>query len=159
MPLKAVHVIGDVQGGHFREALEWPPEDQYDVMVEVDPVSSRYPLFGLKVIGPSMNREFPEGSVAICVRCVNLPEGYQIRPGQFVVVLRRNHHGPDEFEATIKQFDIDRQGRAWLWPRSDHPEFQEPIPAHGMGNDDFGEANEDLTVFAVVVGQNKRYGL
>jgi SOS-response transcriptional repressor LexA/DNA-binding transcriptional regulator YiaG len=158
-PLRAVRVIGDVQAGVFREALEWPPEEQFDVMIEVTPTASRYPVFGLRVLGPSMNQEFREGSVALCVRLLDLPDGYKVKPGQFVVVLRRNDHGPDQFEATIKEYHVDKNGRAWLMPRSDDPAFQAPIPADSLGNDDFHDSNDTVRIWAVVVGQNKAYGL
>ena len=158
LPLRAIRVIGDVQAGVFREALEWPPVEQYDVMAEVNADASPYPVFGLKVIGPSMNQFFPEGSVAICIKLHDLPEDYQVRPGKFVVVMRRNDIGPDEFEATIKQIEVDPHGRWMLWPRSFDPAFRAPVPlAHlDRGAD---EDNDDVRLWAVVVGKHETYPL
>lgn len=157
--VRAVRVIGAVQGGVFNKAMEWPPEEQYDVMEEVAPAASRYPVFGLKVIGNSVNQEFRHGSTAICIKLFDLPDTYEVAPGQFVVVLRRSPDGLDEFEATIKEFQIDQQGRRWLCPKSDDPNFQTAIAVDSMeqGEDEFTN-NEDVRIWAIVIGQHKSYG-
>lgn len=158
MPMRATKVIGDVQAGVYREALEWPPEDQYDVMAEVPAKAARYTPFGLKVVGPSMNLVFPEGSIAVCVRLIDLGEEYEIPNDTFVVVLRRNGDGADAFEATIKQLERRQDGTAWLWPRSNHPLFQAPLPYPTDGRDpEFRDdaGAEDVRIWAVAVAVHR----
>lgn len=158
MPLRAVKVIGEVQAGIYRDALEWPPEDRYDIMAEIPLKAAKYEPFGLKVVGPSMNAIFPEGSIAICVRVMDMGEEFEIQGGTYVVVLRRNDHGPDEFEATIKQLERDKEGKVWLWPRSNHPSFQEPIPFPVDRRDpEFSDeaGADDVRVWAIVVAYHR----
>jgi hypothetical protein len=70
-----------------------------------------------------MNRLYPNGSVIVCVRFADIGRGPS--PGERVVCLRRSADG--QFEATVKEFDQDTNGRRLLWPRSDHPDFQAPL--------------------------------
>ena len=51
----------------FLDANEWHPEDWYRVRVPVPEQWRKFPLFGLEVRGPSMNRRYPEGTILICV--------------------------------------------------------------------------------------------
>ena len=86
-----------------------------------------------------MNLEYPEGSIVICVKFIELEA--EPESGQRVVVYR---HAPDgEIEATIKEFQIDDAGYPWLWPRSTSPEFQEPIKV----ND-----GDEIEIVALVIG-------
>lgn len=154
--LRYVRVMGQVQGGTFRDHPEWSAEEQYTVPYSVRPALQGLPLFGVKVVGPSVNREFPEGSVAICVRLLDLGESFEIQSGRFVVVYRRN--GMGEIEATIKQYVIEN-GEAWLWPRSDHPSFQTPIRVSALVDSSDDDANDDVRIWAVVVGKTQDYPL
>jgi repressor LexA len=120
-PLSVVPVIGHVQAGQFRHAMEWDHDDRYDAQVSPDPVHRT--RFGLEVRGTSMNRVFPEGTVVVCVPVMEY--AHAIGDGNYVVVHRRNEIG--DVEATVKQLQIDENGRAWLWPRSDDPEHQAPM--------------------------------
>lgn len=150
--LTRVAVIGAVEAGHFREALEYvPDEDQPFVDV---PSDARYPAcrrFALQVRGPSMNLVYPEGSYIIVVPTMDLGEGWQPRPGQRVIVQRSNDVG--QVEATVKEFAIDADGKAWLWPRSSDPAFRDPwrVPDAWDGNGDFDEHNENLRITGLVV--------
>ena len=150
-----VKVLGDVQAGVFKAALEWPPEDQFEMTVVLQAPYNRLPAFGLKVIGPSMDMEFPEGSYVVCVRLHDLGEDFELESGRFVIVLARN--STDELEATIKQFKVDAQGKAWLWPRSTHPDFQQPIKVRSLANnqDDEFDGNEDVKIWALVVADTR----
>jgi hypothetical protein len=48
-------------------------------------------------------------------------------------------------EATLKEYVVDEKGVAWLWPRSTHPEHQQPISYAGDGV-------EEVVVVGIVVG-------
>lgn len=159
LKMSAVRVIGDVQAGMFRDALEWPPEDHFDIMAEIPSNAAKYRPFGLRVIGPSMNKEFPEGSIAVCVKLHDLGEGFEIQSGKFVVILRHHPGGLDEWEATLKEFVVDADGVAWLWPRSNHPEFQTPIRAGSLTKSSHEDANDEVQIWAVVIGKHVPYSL
>jgi repressor LexA len=126
LALLNVPVVGYVQAGEFREAIEFPLDDRYLVTVPTDP---RYPgvrLFALEVRGQSMNRLYPSGSIVICARFFDL--GRNPNSGEKVVCLRRNATG---MEATVKIYQYDEQRRHVLWPSSTEPEFQAPIVLPG----------------------------
>lgn len=122
--LGTVFVRGAVQAGVWREAIEWVGDEWYSLTV---PTDDRYPgaeRFGLEVRGTSMDRLYPEGTVVIVVRfgdIARIP-----KTGERVVVLRRSAE-TGEYEATLKEYQVDEQGRHILWPRSTAPEFQTPF--------------------------------
>ena len=121
-PLGPVFVRGAVQGGVWREAVEWAGTDWYALTV---PSDNRWPgieRFGLEVHGSSMDRLYPAGTIVVCVRFNDI--GREPRPGERVICLRRASSGG--YEATIKEYQFDK-GRHVLWPRSNDPEFQQPI--------------------------------
>jgi len=142
--LSRVIVKAAVQAGVWREATEWPEDDWYSVTV---PADERYPgmeRFGLVVRGTSMDRLYPEGTIVLAVRFGDL--GRTPNPGERVVVLRRDRRG--EFEATLKEFDVDVRGRILLWPRSSDPEFQSPIILGGQIPMSFGDEVMPTTAMA-----------
>jgi len=79
--------------------------------------------FALEVHGPSINQVYAEGDIIICVRYGDI--GREPRSTERVVVQRINSQGM--IEATVKEFVSDDSGAIWLWPRSSHPEFQQPF--------------------------------
>lgn len=125
--LDMVMVRGAVQAGVWREAIEWEGSDWYSISV---PNDDRYPgveRFALEVRGDSMDRIYPEGTIIVCVRFADLARSPE--PGERVICLRRSRTG--EYEATVKEYDLDAQGRHVLWPRSSQPEYQTPIVLPG----------------------------
>ena len=122
--LRSIHVKGAVQAGVWHEAVEWPASDWFSISVPADDRFNGVERFGLQVRGASMDRVYPDGTIVIVVRYGDI--GRLPTPGERVVVLRRSHQS-GEFEATLKEYEIDRQGRQVLWPRSTDPEFQTPF--------------------------------
>lgn len=118
-----VLVVGAVQAGVFREAFEWAPEEQKKLAMPVDVPYSDKPLQGLKVIGPSMNKWYPEGSYVVILPTIYLSSGWVPSTGQHVIVQRTNEWG--EVEATIKEVAYEGDDLV-LWPRSEDPLFQKP---------------------------------
>lgn len=117
----SVYVSGEVQAGVFRDAVEWDEQDWFPVDV---PVPSRFrgKAKALQVAGQSMNREFPEGTIAIWVSMMDFRPP---RHDDHVVVY--SYRQDDTIEATLKQLRVDGAGEQWLWPQSDHPDFQAPL--------------------------------
>jgi phage repressor protein C with HTH and peptisase S24 domain len=77
-------------------------------------------LRALKVVGPSVNELYPDGSYVFVVSAADT----DVRQGDKVVVFRRQGA---LCEATIKEVRVDDDGRVVLHPRSTHPDHQEPI--------------------------------
>lgn len=137
--LTTINVIGSIQAGVWVEALEWPQRDQYELDL---PIPQRYqgaPVVAFEVHGPSMDMVYPDGSVVVCVKFLDL--GRRPRHMERVVALRQRN---GEMEATIKEYRIDSDGTARLWPRSTHPQHQTPT--------DLRPGDDDLQVAYLVIG-------
>lgn len=141
VPMRPIRVVGHVQAGLFQEALEWPPDAQWEVFVPVSPSYSTLPITALEVRGPSMDDLYPHGSLVVCVKFIDL--GREPRSGERVVVHRTLPNGLTE--ASVKEYRIDRDGQARLWPRSSHPDFQAPVAVQPT-------PGEVMTVTHLVVG-------
>jgi hypothetical protein len=79
-------------------------------------------LFAIKVASPGAEHLFALGSLLICQRLIDSVEDL---PDGTLVVLRahgRTHTRVDVREA--EHFDH----RLWLWTRSTHPDWQQPLP-------------------------------
>ena len=118
-----VPVVGALQAGAFIEAATWAPEQQFTIQVPTPKNWPGYTAEGFVVKGTSMNRLFPEDSVVFAIPTI----ANQLEPsnGDKVIVQRKDKEGL--VEVTLKEFVIDRAGRRWLWPRSDDPEWQQPL--------------------------------
>lgn len=147
-PLDVCYIVGVVEAGAWREAIELPREEWERVYFEDRPEFRGAQRFGLRVRGPSMNRFYPPGTILDCVRFIGISR--RPREGDHVVVYRR---GPgDLMEATVKE--LIRSGERWeLWPRSDHPAHKSPLALEGAPEDD---TNEDLRIVALVIGAYTR---
>ena len=126
-----VYYWGEIKAGAPSNIMDAPPEP--DKWVE-DQEDSRFPgieRFALKVIGDSMDLVAPDGSTVICVKTIDI--GRQPMSGEIVVVLHRTPDGV--MEATLKEF-VEKDGEAYLWPRSSNPDFQQPLKFVDQGEED-----------------------
>lgn len=141
----AIEVRGSVNAGTWREAAEWPRDDWETMYV---PVAKPYKdsVFGLKVEGPSMNQVYPEGTILVCVSLYDY--GAELASLDRVIVHRSAPDG--SVEATVKEMKVDANGRVWLWPRSDHPAHQQPIPLPKNPSDGLEILEADGTIVQVV---------
>lgn len=137
-----VQVIGEVEAGVWKDAMEWDADDRFPVVIPGIKHRSGLELFALRVRGPSMNRVFPDGAIVVVVRTVAVADP---RSGDFVVVQRRRDDGT--IEATLKQLEIDETGHHWAWPRSTSPTHQSPIALSAC---DDGQT-EEIEILGVVV--------
>lgn len=137
---QTAELVGTIRAGYFREALEEPEFDRERIIIAH---STRYPgvpRFALRVDGLSMNEKLPDGSYAICVRYADM--GAVPQSGDLVICQRAGPGGT--IEATCKEFVIEADGSAYLWPRSTHPDFQRPYKLVPPGEapdiaDDWGD--------------------
>lgn len=141
-----VSVIGRVQAGEWIEVWEYPPEDQFEILVTPSKKYRGLKRFGLEVVGPSMNLVYPEGTIIICVSLDDL--GRFPNDKERVVVERRRSDG--RLEVTCKEWLRDpKTGEVWLWPRSDDPAYAQPFQ---LPSPEDGSGTEDIRVTAIVTG-------
>jgi transcriptional regulator with XRE-family HTH domain len=138
---RTVVIVGELQAGYWREAVEWDHDAQYPVSVYLDPDTPNYPLQGYIVRGTSMNRIYPDGTVVFVASTIS--NGLHPEDGQYVLVTRRNKDGL--YEASLKEYVVERDGTINLMPRSYDPEHQKPLVV------DDGNA-EEVTITGVVMG-------
>lgn len=140
--MRQVPVIGFVQAGVWLSTIELPPEDRFDIPLPIQAGFDGFVVQGLVVRGPSMDELYPHGSILAVVSFLDL--GRDPRNGERVVALRHRH---GESEATVKEYRIGKDGKERLWPRSSHPDFQQPILVDPPDGED-----EELRIAYLVIG-------
>lgn len=143
LPVDDVPVVGEIMAGLFREAIR-VDDLSPSINIGPEPRYSGFPRFALRVRGPSMNLLYPDGSFVVCIEFADL--GRDPKHGERVIVYRINSDGL--IEATCKEFVVDGNGAAWLWPRSSDPHFQTPWPLSNGHPADI----ESVSVHALVIG-------
>ncbi|MBG1232996.1 helix-turn-helix domain-containing protein [Aestuariivirga litoralis] len=144
LPLQTSHhripLVGEVQAGKWRATDEpWEDPEVFDIPLP-EPYKGLRP-FALRVLGPSMNSIYPEGSILICCHVEELQE--DPIPGKRYII--EDCDEADGIETTVKEFVVDAEGRPWAWPRSTHPEFQSPMPL------DIGRPGHTIRIKARVI--------
>lgn len=115
--LTYVKVLGAVEAGAWREpGLEDGGEPLPVIVTDNDAG-----LYALRVVGPSMNLRYEEGTCVI----VRPWAGGPWPVGKRVVVQRTDSSG--KVETTLKELVAGDDGLE-LWPRSSDQRFQDPIP-------------------------------
>ena len=135
--VKGLEVVGIVEAGVWREAVELPDGEREMLPVRRHPDFDGFDQYLLEIAGASMNVFYQPGA---CVHCIGLhyqPRDIALQEGDHVVVERQAH---GLFESTVKEL---RGGK--LWPRSTDPRYQEPVT---LGETD----GEVVTIRALVIG-------
>lgn len=144
-----IKVVGSVEAGIFKPAIEMPLDQQELIQIYELPGFERMPKFGLKVQGRSMDLVYKPGTILICVR---LAEGMiELRPGMKVIACRRDDAG--DIEATVKELVQEEDGSLWLWPRSSDPAYQQPWRLEV--NHEHEGSDDKLWIEAVVIGSQQ----
>jgi SOS-response transcriptional repressor LexA len=122
-------ILGEVAAGVWREQSDWPTEDLPEIEVGPNPIPGAE-RFAVRMVGLSMDRTIPPGSVLECVRVqfgVIDP-----RPGDIVVVSRQRN---DMNEMTCKR--LAREDGEWVLQfESTRPEYQNGAIRLGNPNPD-----------------------
>jgi SOS-response transcriptional repressor LexA len=140
-----INVIGSVQAGAFKEALEWPQEERYVTAFAGNLLKYKnIAKYGLEVKGDSMNMLYPEGSILACISTIQNP--IEFKTGQRVIVERRNKEG--FHEATVKEINFV-DGNCWLMPKSTNPIH---APIRLSPNGDGHEDDQDTKITGLVIG-------
>lgn len=116
-----IRVIAPVQAGQWRESFEYP-EDLQEVIHIPDNLAN-LPFFAVRVVGDSVNLQYPDGTILLCLP----PDSLSTPPktSDFVVVQRIRD---GEYESTVKMLHLDeKKQQAILMPRSSNPEHHTPI--------------------------------
>jgi SOS-response transcriptional repressor LexA len=138
-----LEVRGRVQAGDWREAVEWPPNERYQVEMATPERFKDRQVFGLVVGGDSMDEVYPPGAVLMCVPLEAY--GMPLKTGNRVIVQRQRKNG--DYEATVKEYVEDGDMR-WLIARSKNPIHRAPIVINGADTD-------SAQILAVVVASYK----
>lgn len=95
--------------------------------VTADPAYAGYAQWLERVVGDSMDRDYPDGCFVHVVSTSDM--GYSPRPGDHVILVRYRNDG-QEIERTIKEV-VRKGSRLEFWPRSTNPRWQEPVVLAG----------------------------
>lgn len=98
-----------------------------------------------------MNEVFPDGTILVCIHPILLRQ--DPAQGDYVIVQRIDD--TSQGELTVKQYALDDEGRPYLWPRSSHPDHQQPIRFPDA--DEFDQRN-DIQVTGIVIGSYRLEG-
>lgn len=143
--LEVITIIGEVQVGHWLEAAEWETSDRMPISVPVDALYARNSRFALRVVGPGMNKIYPDGTILVCVPLAEL--GRMPEDRERVIVHRCSREGL--VEASVREVVSQPDGSLELWPRSHHPAHKVPLrfaPASP------GELDPTIRITAIVIG-------
>lgn len=126
-PVQEIQVVGQIQAGAWLDSSLVDEDYERDTIpMYPDPRFPHASQYGLKVIGDSMDLEYPDGSYVTCVDFV--ASGIGTKLGLTVHVER--HNGP-LVEATLKVIEMV-DGKLMLVPRSSNQKHK-PIPLDGDG--------------------------
>lgn len=146
--VEEISVIGVVQAGAWRERAQWDVDEWYPIEVEPSPIPG-VERFGLEVVGYSMEKEIPPGSILECMRVFDNGD-LQPVDGDYVVVERRRS---SLVETTCKRLEICEGGIFKLHAESNRPEFAEPIVITPSA----GETDDETVIVAIVDKATKSF--
>ena len=109
----------EAEAGVWRRSAKLPPEKWLMVPIPKGLLAPEPAAFAVRLKGAGADRLYLPGTIAVCVPLSEVP----LRTGCRVLVHRE---GGRRHELTLRELVLG-EGRAWLWPRSSHPEHQVPI--------------------------------
>lgn len=117
-------LLGSIQAGHWLE-LGFAQEEARVEMVPIirDPRFPHAKQYALRVVGDSMDLDYPDGSIVTCVDFAD--SGMSLGEG-LIVHVERQRAGGQLVEITLKAVEL-RRGKLCLVPHSSNPTWQ-PIP-------------------------------
>ncbi len=114
-------LIYEAEAGVWRQSAKLPPTRWASVPMPTDLPSPGPAAFAVRIKGAGAERLYSWGTVAICLP---LPELLPLVHSGCRILVHRERVG--RHELTLRELVIDG-GKAWLWPRSSHPEHQIPV--------------------------------
>ena len=146
--ITGVQVRAIAEAGRMREAFDLPKKECYEAMLPTTAAQMRAGAFGVEVRTPGFERAFPDGTILVCVPApaYSMP----LHAGHHLIIQRVVNK---LVEVTVKDLEVDGNKRAWLWPRSDRPEYQAPVKMPWPYTNEIWRLDgQRYSVTAVVVG-------
>jgi hypothetical protein len=121
-------------------------EPAMQVPVPSDTVPPGPDLFAIRVAAPGAEHLFALGSLLVCQR---LRDDVEDLPDDTLVILRARSNGNTRVD--VRQAE-HFNGRLWLWPRSTHPDLQQPLPGPmPLTSPTRVSGGETITILGIVV--------
>lgn len=113
-------LLGYIQAGHWVEPSASEGADIEMVPIVRDPRFPHAKQYALRVVGDSLDLDYPDGSIVTCVDFAD--SGLEIGEGQ-IVHVERYRAGGQLVELTLKVVEL-RKGKIWLAPHSSNPTWR-----------------------------------
>lgn len=127
MDVVGLPILGNIQAGHWLETTFVESDGEPELLPAArDPRFPRARQYALRVIGDSMDLDYPDGSHVTCVDYAE--SGLSIKEG-LTVHVERHQAGGQLVEITLKNV-ARRRGKWVLIPRSSNP-IHQPITFSG----------------------------
>ena len=128
---KQVRIVGSVKASSWQDVTEQPTNEEPQYV----PSASDFPAdwqYAYTVDGPSVNKTARDGDILVCVDLIK--SGADVVENDLVIVERTRFNGA-MLERTAKRVRKAIAGPE-LWPDSDDPEHQDPIPLSAADDDE-----------------------
>lgn len=126
-PSQTLPIKYEVGAGYWVELDHVTQVNYGSSVVMKDPVYSPFEQWLERVVGDSMDRDYPPGSLVHVVDAVSI--GYAPRHGDHVILEVTRHQGL-EMERSVKEVVMTPDGPEF-WPRSNNPRWQKPVSLTG----------------------------
>lgn len=140
--VEGLPLLGSIQAGHWLETTDAHQGANTEMVAIVrDPRFPHAKQYALRVVGDSMDLDYPDGSIVTCVDFAD--SGLSLTEGM-IVHVERQRAGGQLVEITLKAVERHK-GRLALVPHSSNPKHQ-AIPLHSSDPD------TEVVARGVVVG-------
>lgn len=147
MTLATLPIVGKVAAGYWRstdDAID--PEFAETLACPLQPGYPAESQYLIAVEGESMNQLAQNGDILQVVDIFVAGIDVNSLPDEAIVIVRRTRHQFGECETTAKA--LHKNGDWELRPKSNHPDFQEPIRVKNFTGET--EGDESIEVIAIV---------
>jgi hypothetical protein len=128
--MRLLKVTVALEGGVWRDTHTINPSSQIEIMVPDDVMLQGVALYAAEIRGDAANLRYTDKSIVIVSKMITVPG--EIAEGRRYHVRITRADGL--CEETIKLL-VAREGRYWLRPESDHPDFQTWVPLDGRAGE------------------------
>lgn len=122
--LKIIYIKGNIEASQWIQKVEWPQSEWIIFPIPENPEFKNAKSFALNIRDESMNLLYPKGSIIIAVNFSDLERAP--KDGECVVIIRYDKL-TNCYEQTLKIVEIKENGKIFLWPYSNNPNFTHPI--------------------------------
>ena len=117
-----VRVSYEIAAGELKSSPQLPPADQFMAPMPIDPQHLQSGVYGAVVRGPGMDaRQYRDGTIVLAAPLSRFSSS--LAPGRKVLLQRIS----DGLVEICCREVVHQDGHVWLWPRSTHPNHQQPV--------------------------------